>query len=309
MNLALYFIRWLSPNASFYYNEGNCNDSAMMFLSSAHDNSQMFIKNIKFVNILEFYVKLDLFGVARFENCTFSGGVITTGIILPSQSQASVINCTFENLSVYTLISSTDVQNLTISNSIFRNLTLRDKNQTGTIRLMKKEQNMSSIHMIEDCSFSNISVLTTLIFLNSSGVELNMVNVSMKNVVLQKYNVITFSYQIYLDLLKWPGGVCCLAHKKAILKIESSSFVNIGSHCLGLRDSQLSLISTTFDNSQLENENSAVNIEMISELDENSGATWVNLQGTLGDENQIVVIGNRFVQNTRIPLYGGVVFC
>jgi len=133
------------------------------------------------------------------------------------------------------------------------------------------------------------------------------VNVSISNVMLdESANAIT--YELYNRRIEWPGGVCCLANQNSTLQITSSSFVNISSHCLGFNSSRLSIKDTIFDNSQLYHENSVLNHQLANELDEYSGATWINLQGiseTFEDGNQIVLVGNKFIRNQRVPLYGG----
>ena len=112
------------------------------------------------------------------------------------------------------------------------------------------------------------------------------------------------------NLLNLPEGICCLSSGNAIVDIRNSNFTNIDSHCFGLAKSVLNVEYSIFDNTELEYSETALTATSINGIDAVSGITWITMAETNADvsSSTSLILGyNKFVNNKKRPLYGGVI--
>jgi len=163
--------------------------------------------------------------------------------------------------------------------------------------------------VIKNTSFANIAAQTSLMYLEGQTVSLSLINVTMENITQQT----NFARDVnsLADPLTLPRGICLTSVMNAQLYVESSNFSNIPTHCFGLRDTTFTIKSSIFDNSQLlGTEEDSIVREDIENLDDNSGVSWTNIQGTSyfsGDIYQILIENSRFIQNGILAKSGGVI--
>lgn len=148
----------------------------------------------------------------------------------------------------------------------------------------------------------------SMILIDGKRTELLLINVTMSDIKEVVPSVLTTNDMRYLT--EWPGGLCVLARTKVSVKISYSNFTKISSHCLGLKETALEVISSIFDNTELEvpftNKFSLVE----DNLDDNSGITWINIQDPptiFPDKQKITIAFNKFIENKKVSKYGGVI--
>jgi len=179
---------------------------------------------------------------------SFFTGALYYNFIYSKQSGTKILlkNCTFKQLSTSFGINTQQGATLSIQDCIFDQIISRDSKVFTFI----SDAKTNGLSVIKNSSFTNIEVQNFLIHLEGRGVCLSVMNVTFENITQQK-NLAVINGLFSDQELILPRGICCMAIKNAQIFVESSKFSNIHSNCFGIRDSPLTLKSTTFDNSEI----------------------------------------------------------
>jgi len=204
-------------------------------------------------------------------------------------------NCKFQQLLASTILSVTNAVQMRIEDCIFDQITLFNPKFIS----FRGSSPATLPYLINNCSFTNIEVQSSLIYSDGESLSLFLTNVRMENITQQEStgnglrNTIT-------DLITLPRGICCSSVSNAQVIVESSNFSNISSNCFGLRDTKFTIKSSKFDNSQ---------IQKLKDT-ERSGVSWINIEATsyfYGSIYQALIEDNKFIQNGLKPKYGGAI--
>ena len=245
--------------------------------------------------------RMCLFYLIFFERDVL-GGPFVSAI---SGGEILLQNCTFKNLTSSPTFTVNSVVKLTMEDCIFDQILVK----SVKMLIFQRAQDLYGVpSVIKNTSFTNIVVQSLLIYLEGKTVSLSLINVTMKNITQQD---LIATDSLLISPLDFPRGVCCSTTRNAQLFVESSNFSNIFSHCFGNRDTNFTIKSSIFDNSQLSFRESEAEIkrEEVSSLDDNSGVSWIYIEGTSyfnGKIYQILIQNVKFLQNGILAKYGGV---
>ena len=200
------------------------------------------------------------------------------------------------------IITCIGCASLKIYNSTFKNILLTAYSFINFIGSSFADNTYSVI--IQNSSFINISIPQSILFVQSS--QLLLQNVLMYNIT-RLTNVISDNISY---IKNFPLGVCCASDDDTIIDVQNSTFMNIDSHCFVLKKTILRVQYSTFNNTGLKSTEVNLTTNTIKGLDEYSGVTWIHVDDTsaIGPSTQFVLSHNRFINNMRRPLYGGVPF-
>jgi len=111
---------------------------------------------------------------------------------------------------------------------------------------------------------------------------------------------------------QWPGGICMLGRDMVSFRLVDSTFTNIYSHCIALKQSTFSMLNLTFDNSGIEDSYQSIldSSTSIDSTNRNDGVTFLNFEDGTRDVPPLIkinVTNSRFINNKIHSKYGGVI--
>lgn len=204
-----------------------------------------------------------------------------------------------------TFVDVDTINKFTLINSVFQNIA--PNSSVPFVRLTNAGASLSGTHTITNLTFQNVSVKHS-VFLLEKGYQRAVLDlIVMDNITKMS----TAESPTLLDLeyeSEWPGGLCMLGRKGAGYTVNRSSFTNIGSHCIGLKTTALTMFNNVFNNTALDYTEVAVSED---KMDESMGVTWLYVSGGTTDVTPgtlLKISTCKFYDNKIRPLYGGVKF-
>ena len=197
-------------------------------------------------------------------------------------------------------LNSTKLKFLSIVNTTFEDIKVATSFRFISLEEPPNDGNYS--YIIKNTTFKSLTVSHSVIRVNNSRLEVNEVKFDNINLDLKSR---WFDIDITIGWLK----TACLTSIDSEVVIKNSNFTNINKSCLGIQQSDLTVENCIFNNSGLVLSNSEIQTLESESLDENSGVSWIHIQGFVPQNANIYPVeirGSKFIENKMQPLLGGV---
>lgn len=199
----------------------------------------------------------------------------------------------------YYIISASQTKSVTITNTTFRDLY---PVKPSPLYFKDVPNGATGFVLIEDSTFINCSVPSSIVTVEKNGINLTMSRVKMINIT--KSTTVAEDSQYASE---WTGGLCALSRNDAMVTVLNSNFTSISYHCLGIKGSALNITGSNFTNSDYTKP--VLTSSLLNTLNDKSGISWViveDVSSVVTDSTKVILTGNRFSSNNGKSKYGGV---